>query len=165
MTTLCRPMSRRIASITTLLALVLAAPAGAATPAATPTPTAAATVAATPAGTPPPDVSDAFQGSLPPAPTATPVATATVTDSTDQNNTNRNTLFIIGGLLVVGFGAMGWFIMRDARSALPEDERLELSRSRDQGPHAHKLKAKSKARSKGRAQRNARKSNRSSLAR
>jgi hypothetical protein len=126
-------MSRRIALITTLLVLAVAAPARA--------------------------QSDAF-GPLPPTETATPVPTAAVTDSTDQNNTNRNTLFIIGGLLVVGFGAMGWFIMRDARSALPEDERLELSRSRDEGPHAHRLKAKSKARSKGRAQRNARKSNR-----
>jgi hypothetical protein len=133
MTTLCRPMSRRIALITTLLVLAAAAPAGAQT--------------------------DAF-GPLPDVATATPTPAATVTDSTTENNTNRNTLFIIGGLLVVGFGAMGWFIMRDARGALPEDERMELSRSRDQGPHAHKLKAKSKARSKGRAQRNARKSNR-----
>jgi hypothetical protein len=126
-------MSRRIALITTVLALAIAAPAGA--------------------------QSNAF-GPLPQAaPTETPTA-APVKSATDDNNTGRVTLFAIGGALVLGFGVMGYFIMRDARQSLPEDERLGLGRMRDQGPHAHKRKAKAKARAKGRAQRNARKPNR-----
>jgi hypothetical protein len=128
-------MSRRIALITTLLTLALAAPAAAQ------------------------DGGNAFSPLPPAAPTPTPTA-APVKDSTDDNNTGRVTLFVIGGALVIGFALMGYFIMRDARGALPEDERAGLGRLRDQGPHAHKRQAKARARAKGRAQRNARKSNR-----
>jgi hypothetical protein len=126
-------MTRRIALLTTLLALVLAMPAAA--------------------------QQNPF-GPLPqPAPTETPVATP-VSNTSDDNNTGRNTLFLIGGALIVGFLAMGWFIMRDARQAIPEEDLAAMSRLREQGPHAHKQHAKRKARAKGRAQRHARKSNR-----
>jgi hypothetical protein len=126
-------MSRRIALIATLFALALA-------------PAAAAQ-------------QNPF-GPLPqPAPTVTAVATPTATPSSDSS-TGRNTLFLIGGILVVGFAIMGWFIARDARRGLPESELAAVGRARDQGPHKHKLQAKSKARSKGKAQRAARKRNR-----
>ena len=128
-------MTRRIALITTLLALALAAPA-----------------AAQQGG-------GAF-GPLPPAaPTETAAPTATPSSSED-NNTGRNTLFVIGGALVIGFLIMGWFIMRDARKAIPEEDLAAMSRLREQGPHAHKQHAKAKARHKGRQQRQARKANR-----
>jgi hypothetical protein len=124
-------MMRRIALTTTLLVLALAAPAGA--------------------------QSGAF-GPLPPAaPTPTPTVQA-VTTSTDDN-TGRNVLFAIGGALILGFGAMGWFIMRDARSALPQAE-FAGPRLRDEGPHKHQKQAKAKARQKTRAQKQARKAHR-----
>jgi hypothetical protein len=132
LTTLCAPMTRRIALITTLLALALATPAAAQQNPFGPLPQAAPTETPTPAATP----------------------------SSDDNNTGRATLFIIGGALVIGFALMGWFILRDARSAVPEEELAAMGRLREQGPHAHKQHAKRKARAKGRAQRNARKANR-----
>jgi hypothetical protein len=124
-------MTRRIALLTTLLALALSAPAAA--------------------------QSNPF-GPLPqPAPTETAVPTVA---PADDNNTGRTTLFIIGGALVVGFAIMGWFITRDARGALPKEELAALDRLRDEGPHAHKQKAKAKARAKTRQQKAARKHNR-----
>ena len=131
MTTLSRPMTRRIALITTLLVLALAAPAGA--------------------------QSGAF-GPLPPA-DPTPTPTVESTSTVDESNTSRNILFIVGGALIIGFGVMGWFIMRDARSAVPEPE-FAGPRLRDQGPHKHKKQAKAKARAKTRAQKQARKAHR-----
>ena len=126
-------MSRRIALITTLLALALAAPAAA--------------------------QQNPF-GPLPDAPTAEPTPVATASTNSDNNNTGRLTLFVIGGALVIGFAVMGWFIMRDARKAIPEEDLAAMSRLREQGPHAHKQHAKAKARQKGRQQRQARKANR-----
>jgi hypothetical protein len=125
-------MTRRLALLTTMLALALAAPAAA--------------------------QQNPF-GPLPSASTPTPAPTAAPSSSGD-NNTSRVTLFVIGAALVVGFGAMGWFITRDARRAIPEEDLAAMSRLREQGPHAHKRQAKAKARAKGRAQKNARKSNR-----
>jgi hypothetical protein len=126
-------MTRRLALLTTLLALALATPAAA--------------------------QQNPF-GPLPQAaPTQTPTPTA-VSDPDSESSTGRNTLFAIGGLLVIGFGIMGWFIMRDARSSLPEDEVAALGRLREQGPHAHKRQAKAKARAKTRQQKAARKHNR-----
>jgi hypothetical protein len=131
MTTLSQPMTRRIALLTTTLALALSAPAA--------------------------GQSNPF-GPLPQAaPTETPTPTVA---STDDNSTGRNTLFIIGGALVIGFAVMGWFITRDARSALPTEELAALERLREQGPHAHKRQAKAKARAKTRQQKAARKHNR-----
>jgi hypothetical protein len=126
-------MSRRIALITTLLVLALASPAAA---------------------------QDNPFGPLPPAATETPAPVAPTTSSSNDNNTGRNTLFVIGGALVVGFLIMGWFIMRDARKAIPEEDLAAMNRLREQGPHAHKQHAKQKARQKGRQQRQARKANR-----
>ena len=134
MTTLWRPMTRRIALITTLLALVLVTPAAAQTNPFGPLPQAAPTQ----------------QPDLTPAPTATP----------DDGGTGRNTLFLIGGVLIVGFGIMGWFISRDARRGLGETEFAGAGRLREEGPHRHKRQAKAKARAKTRAQRAARKKNR-----
>jgi hypothetical protein len=132
-TTLCAPMPRRIALTATLLALALATPAAA--------------------------QQNPF-GPLPQAaPTQTPTATP-VSSGTNDNNTGRTTLFVIGAALVLGFGFMGWFILRDARQSLPEEERAALGRLREQGPHAHQREAKAKARAKTRAQKNARKHNR-----
>jgi hypothetical protein len=130
MTTLSRPMTRRIALLTTLLVLAVAAPAAA--------------------------QGGAF-GPLPPAePTPTPtVASAT----TDDGTTGRNILFVVGGALIIGFGVMGWFILRDARGAIPEPE-FAGPRLRDEGPHKHKKQAKAKARQKTRAQKSARKAHR-----
>jgi hypothetical protein len=126
-------MTRRNALLTTLLALVLAMPAAA---------------------------QQNPIGPLPqPAPTQTPESTPVSSTSVDTN-TGRNTLFLNGGSLNDGFLAMGWFIMRDARQAIPEEDLAAMSRLREQGPHAHKQHAKRKARAKGRAQRHARKSNR-----
>ena len=130
MTTLSRPMTRRIALLTTLLVLAVAAPAAA--------------------------QGGAF-GPLPPAeatPTATP-ASATVDDGT----TGRNVLFIIGGVLIIGFAVMGWYIMRDARTGLPQAE-FAGPRLREDGPHKHKKQAKAKARKKTHAQKAARKAHR-----
>jgi hypothetical protein len=124
-------MTRRIALITTVLTLALAAPASA--------------------------QSNAF-GPLPPA-NPTPAPTATATPDPTGGDTGRTILYLIGGLLVVGFGVMGWFIMRDARGAIPEPE-LAGARLRDDGPHKHARDAKAKARAKTRAQKQARKAHR-----
>jgi hypothetical protein len=132
-TTLWRPMSRRIALIATVFTLALAPAAAAQQNPFGPLPQTAPTVTAVP------------------TPTATP---------SSGSSTGRDTLFLIGGVLVVGFAIMGWFIARDARRGLPEGEFAGVGRQRDQGPHKHKLQAKSKARAKGRAQRSARKRNR-----
>ena len=131
LTTLSAPMTRRIALITTLLVLALAAPAGA--------------------------QSGPF-GPLPPADPA-PTADGRARRRPTTARPARNVLFVIGGALIVGFGAMGWFIMRDARRSLPEDE-LAGPRLRDEGPHKHQKQAKAKARAKTRAQKQARKAHR-----
>lgn len=130
MTTLSAPMSRRIALISTLLVLALAAPAGA--------------------------QSGPF-GPLPPA-EPTPAETAQAPSSTDDE-TGRNVLFLIGGLLILGFGVMGWFIMRDARSAIPQAE-MAGPNLREEVSHKHQKQAKAKVRAKTRAQKQARKAHR-----
>ena len=90
----------------------------------------------------------------PPAPTVEPV------DDPSDDNITRDTMWIIGGgLLVVMFG-IGWWISRDARRNLPADERDDRRRLREEGPHKRERQAKAKARAKGRAQRQARKAGR-----
>jgi hypothetical protein len=123
-------MTRRIALLTTLLVLAVAAPAAA--------------------------QGGAF-GPLPPA-EATPTPTA-ASATPDDGKTGRNILFVVGGALIIGFGVMGWFILRDARGAIPEPE-FAGPRLRDEGPHKHKKQAKAKARQKTRAQKSARKAHR-----
>jgi hypothetical protein len=91
----------------------------------------------------------------PPAPTVQPV-------QTNDDETERDTLYIIGaGLLVVMLG-IGWMIARDARRSLPPEERDDRRRLREEGPHRHARRAKAKARAKTRAQRQARKVSRRS---
>jgi hypothetical protein len=124
-------MTRRIALLTTMLVLALPAAAGAQSGAFGPLP----------------------QGD--PVETPTPVATPTI----DDGSTDKTLLFGIGVVLVVGFGVMGYFILRDARGAIGEPE-LAGPRLRDQGPHKHKMQAKSKARKKTHAQKAARKAHR-----
>jgi hypothetical protein len=126
-------MPRRIAVLTTVLLLGLAAPAAA-------------------------QQGNAFSPLPQPAPTVTAIPTATATSS--SSDSSRSTLFIIGGVLVVGFAVMGWFIARDARRGLGESRLAAVGRARDEGPHAHNRQAKARARAKGRAQRQARKRNR-----
>jgi hypothetical protein len=123
-------MTRRIALLTTLFVLAVAAPAA------------------------------AQGGAFGPLPPAEPTPTATVASATtDDGTTGRNILFIVGGALIIGFGVMGWFILRDARGAIPEPE-FAGPRLRDEGPHKHKKQAKAKARQKTRAQKSARKAHR-----
>jgi hypothetical protein len=129
-TTLSRPMTRRIALLTTLLVLAIAAPAAA--------------------------QGGAF-GPLPPS-EATPTPTPQVATS-DDGTTGRNVLFIVGGALIIGFAVMGWFILRDARTGVPQPS-LAGPRLREDGPHKHKKQAKAKARKKTHAQKAARKAHR-----
>jgi hypothetical protein len=123
-------MTRRIALLTTLLVLAVAAPAA------------------------------AQGGAFGPLPQAEPTAAPTVeAPKVDDGSTGRTILFIVGGALIIGFGVMGWFILRDARGAIPEAE-LAGPRLRDDGPHKHKKQAKARARQKTRAQKSARKAHR-----
>ena len=133
MTTLSAPMTR-IALITTLLVLAVAAPASA--------------------------QSGAF-GPLPPAqPTPTPAPTTTV----DTGETGRNTLFIIGGALIIGFGIMGFLVLRDARRSAPKivatSPVLPEAGAGVGARKAHSAAAKKKLRAKTRAQKQARKAHR-----
>lgn len=124
-------MTRRIALLTTLLALAVTAPAAA--------------------------QSNPF-GPLPAA-EATPTATmATTTTTVDDGDTDRNVLIIVGGALILGFAVMGWYIMRDARAAAPKE--ATGPRLREEGPHKHGKQAKSRARARTRAQKQARKAHR-----
>ena len=110
--------------------------------------------------------SNPFDGQLPPAqPEQT--ATPTPANTSSQDDVGRNTLWIIGGGLLVFFVGIGFWISRDARSNLPADERDER-RGPDGKPlhvHKHERQAKAKARAKGRAQRQARKAHRKGKAR
>ena len=93
-----------------------------------------------------------------PLPQAAPTATPTPSKSNDSISSDlggRTTLYIIFGGLLVAFVAIGVFISRDARSALPKNQRGDAHRLREQGPHKHKMQAKSRARAKTKAQREA----------
>ena len=101
-----------------------------------------------------------FDGSLPPA-QPTPAPTAEPVDD-NEDEIGRNTLWVIGGGVAIALLIFGFWISRDARSNLSEDERDHLRgvHMRDEGPHKHERQAKAKARAKGRAQRQARKAHR-----
>jgi RsiW-degrading membrane proteinase PrsW (M82 family) len=125
-------MTRRLATLTTLLVLAFAAPAAA--------------------------QGGAF-GPLPaPQPTATPTpATAT----SDTGETGSTTLYIILGALVVGFGVMGYFITRDARQKAPTIVAAGPAVPEGTGARKpHTAAAKKKMRQKTRAQKQARKAHR-----
>jgi hypothetical protein len=99
-----------------------------------------------------------FDG-LPPAPPP-PAPTAEPADDPSGGDITRETMWIIGGALLVVFIGIGMWISRDARRNLPAGERDDPRRTRDEGPHKHERQAKAKARAKGRAQRQARKAGR-----
>jgi hypothetical protein len=126
---------RRLAAFITLLALLVPAPVALA------------------------QDSNPFNGLPPAQPTPAPTVQQSNT-TTDDGQNDRTTLYVIAAALLVTFLFIGWFISRDARRNLPQDERDQLGRRRDEGPHKHELKAKQKARAKGRAQRQARKAHR-----
>ena len=100
-------------------------------------------------------------GPLPPAaPEATPTPAQEDNSSLTSDLGGRETLLVIGGLLLVAFVAIGVFISRDARRALPERHRPDAHRRRDEGPHKHKQQAKARARARTKAQKEARRRNR-----
>ena len=103
-----------------------------------------------------------FNGIPQAQPTAAPTVAPSNTDSTAESTNSRRTRFVIGAGLLVTFFGIGWWIARDARSNLSEEEREHLRgvHKRDEGPHKHERAAKAKARAKGRAQRQARKASR-----
>jgi hypothetical protein len=139
------PPMHRLATLLTLLALVVAVPAAAA------------------------QTQDPSQGGggpfspLPqPAPEETPVPTRAPTVE-EQSDTDRTLLFAIGGGLLVLFLVIGYVITRDAREHLPEAERRAAAggpQLREEGPHRHARQTKAKARAKTKAQRAARRHNR-----
>jgi hypothetical protein len=102
-----------------------------------------------------------FDGSLPPA-QQTPAPTPEPADTANDEAIGTTTLWIIGGAVAVALLMFGFWISRDARSNLSEEERDHLRgvHRRDEGPHKHERQAKAKARAKGRAQRQARKAHR-----
>jgi hypothetical protein len=90
---------------------------------------------------------------LPPA--ATPTPTPPPADANADDETGRNTLYAIGGVLLVAFAVIGTWIARDARRSLPKE--LQEEHRRDEGPHRHERQAKARARAKARKARAARK--------
>ncbi len=99
-----------------------------------------------------------FDGQLPPA-QETPAPTVEPVED-DDDDVGRQTLYVIGGGLLLFFVGIGWWISRDARANLPADEREDERRLREEGPHKHARQAKAKARAKTRAQKQARKAHR-----
>jgi hypothetical protein len=102
-------------------------------------------------------------GAFGPLPQAAPTEAPTPEPSNDSITSDlggRATLIIIGVALLAAFFAIGIFISRDARRALPKDHRPDSRRLREEGPHKHKRQAKAKARHRGKAQKAARRKNR-----
>jgi len=102
-------------------------------------------------------------GPFSPLPPAQPTPAPTPEPSNNSLTSDlggRNTLYVIGGALLVAFIAIGMFISRDARRGLPAGQRPDGRRLREEGPHQHKRQAKAKARQRTRAQRAARRRNR-----
>lgn len=130
-------MTRRIATLTTLLVLAFAAPAAAQT-----------------------GGGGAF-GPLPSAPVPTATTDPNATTTSDDGETGQTTLFIILGALLVGFLVMGVLITRDARHKAPEVVTAGPIVPEGTGARKpHTQAAKKKMRAKGRAQRQARKAHR-----
>ena len=125
-------MTRRLATLTTLLVLAFAAPAA------------------------------AQGGAFGPLPAAQPTATPTPqTAAVDDGETGQRTLFIILGALIVGFGVMGVLILRDARHKAPEVVTAGPAVPEGTGARKpHTQAAKKKMRAKTRAQKQARKAHR-----
>jgi hypothetical protein len=95
----------------------------------------------------------------PNAPVQTPAPTPTSTpDNGSLSGTGRTTLYVIGAALLIAFVAIGVWIARDARRALPESRRGEPVIA---GPSQRRSpQAKLRARQRTKAQRRARRHNR-----
>jgi hypothetical protein len=99
-------------------------------------------------------------GPLPPAqPTPTPPPEEQ-DDPLGQEDVGRTTLYVIAGVILIGFVAVGAFISRDARRSLPRDHRPDAGRLSEEGPHRRQREAKARARARGKAQKAARRRNR-----
>jgi hypothetical protein len=98
---------------------------------------------------------------LPPAqPTPAPTAEPEDEGFLDSEIGGTSTLYVIAGVLLLAFIAIGMFISRDARKSLPKAHRHDPHRLREEGPHKHKREAKARARARGKAQKAARRRNR-----
>ena len=98
-------------------------------------------------------------GPLPP-PAPTPAPPPPEQDDPLGEDVGRTTLYVIAGALLIAFVAVGVFISRDARRALPRDHRPGRGRLREEGAHKRERQAKAKARAKSRQARAARKTTR-----
>lgn len=94
-----------------------------------------------------------------PAAPATPTPEPVDTSPADED-VGSATLYLIAGGILLAFVAIGVWIARDARKAIPARERAHLGELRDQGPHRHARQTKAKQRDRARAARAARKKNR-----
>jgi hypothetical protein len=101
-------------------------------------------------------------GPFGPLPPAEPEPAPPPPDQDDPlgDDVGTTTLYVIAGALLIAFIAVGVFISRDARRALPKAARGDTKRLREQGPHRHERQAKAKARARTKAQRAARRRNR-----
>ena len=104
--------------------------------------------------------SQPFSPLPPPQPEPAPTPEPEDEGFLDSEISGTSTLYVIAGALLIAFIAIGMFISRDARKALPAGHRPDSHRLRDEGPHKHKREAKSRARAKGKAQKAARRRNR-----
>jgi hypothetical protein len=136
-------MLRRIALIALLLALLAPAAAIAQTGQQDPT-----------------NPTQPFSPLPPPQPTPAPTAEPEDDGFLDSEISGTSTLYVIAGVLLIAFIAIGMFISRDARKALPKAHRPDARRLREEGPHKHKREAKARARARGKAQKAARRRNR-----
>jgi hypothetical protein len=96
----------------------------------------------------------------PPQPTPAPTPEPEDEGFLDSEISGTSTLYVIAGVLLIAFIAVGMFISRDARKALPAGHRPDARRLREEGPHKHKREAKARARARGKAQKAARRRNR-----
>jgi len=98
---------------------------------------------------------------LPPAqPTPAPTPAPEDEGFLDSEISGTSTLYVIAGVLLIAFIAIGMFISRDARKSLPAGHRPDARRLREEGPHKHKRATKARARARAKAQKAARRRNR-----
>jgi hypothetical protein len=99
-----------------------------------------------------------------PLPPAAPAPTATPDDNTSSvlgQDVGRSTLYAVGGGFLILFVAIGWWISRDARRALPSRRRETVAPVRLTPTERRKRdRARSRGRQKTRAQKAARKAHR-----
>lgn len=102
-------------------------------------------------------------GPLPPADSPPPVETPEPVEI-DDGSLSTTTLWLIGGAVIVAFIGIGWYITRDARAHLTEDDRRAIeSHSEDLSAQERQKRTEAqrkKARARAKAQRQARKKQR-----